>query len=317
MKCQLVSTLEAGRRTRGAYAYPVIWTRAFARYARWYMSLARQAVVTKPPREPGNVLPTDGHAEKRRLEAGDWVRVKSRTEIEALQQDADIADVVTFIPAPMSRFCGRTLRVAKVLDHYYDEIREGLCQAENAVLLEGATCDSSQLGNRRCGRACLHFWKESWLERVPRPEPDRVPEPGITGVRQAGVTEQEVADREGWNPGFRPGAIVRVLDQSRINETLDQHGVHEGVPFVPEHMAGCCGRIFVIADTVAAFFDEKADYMIRLPTAYMLAGVRCDGRQTEGEAHCDRGCALLWHAAWLEYAGRASVSGPGERQEGV
>ena len=263
------------------------------------------------------MLPRGKHAENPRLQAGDWVRVKSRAEIEALQQEADIADVVTFIPAPMSRYCGRTLRVAQVLDHYYDEIREGLCRAEDAVLLEGATCDSSQLGGRRCSRACLHFWKESWLERVTRTKQDGVAEPGIAGTRQAWGAGQHATECKGWGPGFRPGTIVRVLDLSSIAETLDQHGVHEGVPFIPEHMATCCGRIFVVNDMVKTFFDEKADYMIRLPEAYSLAGVRCDGRQKEGETHCDRGCALIWHAAWLEYAGSTPLSGAGKRQEGV
>lgn len=203
----------------------------------------------------------------------------------------------------MSRYCGRTMRVLRVLEHYYDELREGLCEAENAVLLEGANCDSSQLGSRRCDRGCLHFWKESWLE--PAAGPATLPagdSPSVTGreriPRRAAVRE---SGTERPAPGaLRVGTAVRVRDESAIAATLDDHGVCEGVPFIREHMARHCGQIFIVGKSVRQFFDEKADYMIRLPQGYALEGVICDGRQSGDEPDCDRGCALVWHRAWLE-----------------
>ena len=57
--------------------------------------------------------------------------------------------------------------------------------------------------------------------------------------------------------------------------------------------------------------------MIRLRRAYLLAGGRCDGRQADGEVHCGRGCALIWHGAWLERAGPEPACDAGERQEDI
>ena len=313
MKCQLISTLEAGRRTRSAHAYPVIWGRAASRYLRWYLSLAVRALGKVPVvgwTKAQLVVPRS--ADERRLKAGDWVRIKSRTEIEAMQQGADASDVVVFIPAPMSRYCGRTLRVLSVLEHYYDEVREGLCRAENAILLEGSTCDSSQLGRRRCDRRCLHFWKESWLERVAGPERGTDREVlREAAVRSRGKRQIPLAT----NQGLQAGTLVRVRDLQSIEKTLDEHGTLEGVPFIREHMAAHCGRFFLVDKKVSHFFDEKSDYMISLLRAYLLAGVRCDGRQSGGEAHCDRRCALTWHEAWLERASLEPVRETAGRRE--
>lgn len=317
MKCQLVSTLEVGRRERGIYAYPVIWARAVSRYLRWYLSLAGHAFGMGTAER---TRPSRGDTYERRIEAGDWVRVKSRSEIEALQKGADLSDVVAFIPAPMSRYCGRTLRVLRILEHYYDEVREGFCKAENAVLLEGATCDSSQLGGRHCDRGCLHFWKESWLD----PVTDTRQIPGDVSKRESvkfGM-EPSAGKPASSNPeariyGLKVGAVVRVRDLSSIAKTLDTQGVCEGVPFIPEHMAGYCGRVFIVSRKISHFFDEKADYMIRLPQAYLLSGVRCSGHQTGDEARCDRGCTLVWHQAWLERLRLESAGGEDGTQGGV
>jgi len=72
------------------------------------------------------------------------------------------------------------------------------------------------------------------------------------------------------------------------------------VPFIAEHMATYCGRLFIVSKPITNFFDEKADYMIRLADAYILGGAYCDGRQAGDEPDCDRGCALIWHGEWLE-----------------
>ena len=311
MKCQLVSTVNAGRRTRGICAYLVIWWRAASRFARWYFRCAQQIVGGDKRIIPAGVSPQRQSVNQRRLRAGDWVRVRSRSEIERQQQDADISDVVAFIPAPMSRYCGRTLRVLRVLEHYYDEVRADLCRAENAVLLEGATCDSSQLGGRHCDRGCLHFWKESWLERVADPggDLDKDANECATGIGSGFevITERAGAGSRARVQTLRNGELVRVKSEERITKTLDAYGVCEGVPFIPEHMTVYCGRIFTVSRAIRHFIDEKADYMIRLPRAYMLSSVFCDGRQAGGEPQCDRGCTLVWHAEWLERACLDSV----------
>lgn len=313
MRCQLVSMLEAGRRTRGARAYPEIWGRAVSRYMRWYFVVAGRAIGGLSSGGGGRSKPASPTGDERRLAAGDWVRVKSRAEIEALQREADPSDIVAFITAPMSRYCGRTLRVLRVLENYYDEVRAGLCEAENAVLLDGATCDSSQLGNRHCDRKCLHFWKEAWLERVAAPEPGTDREGPKTDATDRTDAKRHIPTSSGQ--GLRAGTPVRVRDLASIEKTLDERDTLEGVSFVREHMAAYCGRFFLVDRKISQFFDERSDYMVRLPRAYLLAGVRCDGRQSGGNVHCDRKCALAWHEAWLECGTLEPVSEADGRPE--
>lgn len=294
MKCQLVATLEAGRRSRRVYAYPVIWVRAVGRRFRWYryrsLQVLREHTIRPTPdrKHDGSVRAPSV------LSPGDWVRVKSRAEIESMESPIEEGGPLVFIVSPMSRYCGRTLRVARVLKHYYDEIRMGLETVDNAVLLEGAVCDSSQLGGaKRCDRGCFHFWKESWLERVPSPVTN-----GAV-LSEEPVTASE-AESEAAAGTWRVGDEVRVKTLASIEDTLDTRGERDGVPFIREHMAPYCGRIFAVRQPLTRFYDEKADYTIRLPYACTLYGVHCDGGQGPAESDCDRGCALIWHSAWLE-----------------
>ena len=305
MKCQLVSILDAGRRSRRIYAYPLIWWRMLGCNVRWYVHVAARMAGAVVGPGKGKQVHDSPHV-ARQFGPGEWVRVRTREEIDEQETRRDEGDVVAFIPAPMTRYCGKVFRVLRVLENYYDEVREGLAKAEDAVLLEGARCDGSQLGRgRQCERECLHFWKSSWLEPVAGPgceetvrdDASRIQEDPAPVIQKIGAGAASPQGHE-WHSGD----VVRVRERSAIEGTLDEHGTHEGIPFVAEHMAFFCGRVCVVAKPLSRFFDEKADYTIRLSRAYLLSGVSCDGRQAAGEPHCDRSCALVWHQAWLESA---------------
>lgn len=312
MKCQLVSIIKAGRRQRRIYVYPLIWSRALSRDLRWYLYVLGRLV-----RGGGRISPGRRVGAKpvgvARFTPGDWVRIRSRVEIEALEQGRDIGDVVAFIPAPMSRYCGGVFRVGRVLEHYYDELLEGLARAEDAVLLEDVRCDGSQLGpGRQCERECLHFWKSSWLEPAAAPGVQLSTARAVSGRRGEAVNLVHGARASAHAPEareWRLGDAVRVRDRAVIERSLDEHGSCDGIPFVTEHMSGFCGRVFLVKGPLSRFFDEKADYTIYLSQAYVLSGVSCHGDQGEGEPRCDRGCLLAWHAAWLEPACGAGAVG--------
>ena len=258
---------------------------------RWQLhKLARRA--PSPP-SASATAPADAPLD---LAPGEWVRVKSRAEIERLLHEGRSADGLDFIRAPMSRYCGRTLRVLKSLGHNFDEVEEGMRRWERVVLLEGATCDSSQLAHGRCDRACLLFWKESWLERAPAP-PESVDLP----VRPPHAAPAAGVPAARW----APGTLVRVRSAAEIEATLDATGARDGIPFVGQHMDRYCGHLLTVAGRVQRFYDERDDYFVALEHACTLGGVYCDGAQHGGEPDCDRACALLWHDAWLEAAGIA------------
>ena len=106
----------------------------------------------------------------RGLRAGEVVEVASREEIlRTLDEDGRL-DGLPFMPE-MFAFCGRRLRVFRRAHKTCDTTgRVGSGRESRgmtgAVHLEGARCDGRVHG--QCEAACLIFWKEEWLRRVPQ-----------------------------------------------------------------------------------------------------------------------------------------------------
>jgi hypothetical protein len=98
------------------------------------------------------------------LHAGDWVRVRSRAEIDATLDHWRQLRGCTFMPE-MAPYCGTTQRVLKPLERFVDErdLRVKMCRA--VVLLDGVICQgTADFG--RCDRACALFWRVEWLEKL-------------------------------------------------------------------------------------------------------------------------------------------------------
>jgi hypothetical protein len=118
------------------------------------------------------------------LKAGDVVEVASREEIlRTLDKDGRL-DGLPFMPE-MFAFCGRRMRVFKRAHKTCDTAGGSHASRTmtRAVHLEGARCDGGAHG--QCESACLIFWKDEWLKRVP---PD-----GASAATPRGVAE--------WLPG--------------------------------------------------------------------------------------------------------------------
>lgn len=102
----------------------------------------------------------------RRLRPGDFVQVKSPSEIlQALDADGT-SDHLPFMPE-MVDFCGRNFRVAKrVLKTcaYGTESTMLAFNANDVVVLEGVRCSGDD--HDGCPKHCLIFWREAWLRRV-------------------------------------------------------------------------------------------------------------------------------------------------------
>jgi hypothetical protein len=99
------------------------------------------------------------------LRAGDVVEVRGIDEILTTLDERARYEALPFMPE-MLKFSGRRFRVASRADRTCDRIeRKGLRTMTDTVHLEGVRCDGGF--HDGCQAACLIYWKEAWLKRVP------------------------------------------------------------------------------------------------------------------------------------------------------
>jgi hypothetical protein len=68
----------------------------------------------------------------------------------------------------MARFCGRTARVARRVDHIIDEHSgKMLVMRSPCLVLEDIICEGVLHAN--CPRSITPYWREIWLEKVTEP----------------------------------------------------------------------------------------------------------------------------------------------------
>ncbi|SCL34183.1 hypothetical protein GA0070624_4924 [Micromonospora rhizosphaerae] len=98
------------------------------------------------------------------LQPGDLVRIRSREEIEPTL-NADLLNRGMGFDSEMARFCGRTGRVARRVDHIIDETTGRMLRMKNpCIVLENVICEGAHNGN--CPRAITPYWREIWLEKI-------------------------------------------------------------------------------------------------------------------------------------------------------
>ena len=97
-----------------------------------------------------------------KLSAGEWVEVRSKTEILMTLDEHGRLEGLPFMPE-MLEFCGQRFRVAKRAHKTCDPPDAGGRRMEHAVHLEGVRCNGSAHGD--CQARCLIFWKEAWLRK--------------------------------------------------------------------------------------------------------------------------------------------------------
>lgn len=96
---------------------------------------------------------------------------------------------------------------------------------------------------------------------------------------------------------LRAGERVRVKSRQDILATLDQEGMLDRLPFMPE-MLQYCGREFTVfkrADKTCDTLEKSGGR--RMMHAVHLEGIRCDGAAHGG---CGARCLMFWKEAWLE-----------------
>jgi hypothetical protein len=104
---------------------------------------------------------------------------------------------------------------------------------------------------------------------------------------------------------FRAGDLVEVRGPNEIFETLDENGMLEGLPFMPE-MLQYCGQRY----RVSAVAHKACDMIGQLGTARRLnVTVHLEALRCDGSAHgaCQAECNLFWKDAWLKPADSAPI----------
>jgi hypothetical protein len=98
------------------------------------------------------------------LKAGEWVEVRSWSEILATLDPNGKLESLPFMPE-MLQYCGKRFRVFKRADKACDNIADwSIRRMKDAVHLEVLRCDGHAHGG--CEAGCLIFWKEAWLKRA-------------------------------------------------------------------------------------------------------------------------------------------------------
>ncbi len=103
-----------------------------------------------------------------KLSRGDWVEVRSESEILATLDERGQLDRMPFMPE-MLAYCGKRFRVASRAHKTCDTVnRSGGRSVDHSVHLDELRCDGRAHGN--CDAGCLLFWKTSWLKKCDGPE---------------------------------------------------------------------------------------------------------------------------------------------------
>lgn len=222
---------------------------------------------TKPSAFPPNVA-------SKRLQAGDWVRVRTLEEIEATLNHWKQVRGCAFMPE-MAQYCGTTRRVLKPMKAFVDERDLQVKRSKGIILLEGAICNgTSDFGS--CDRACFHFWREEWLEKLEEPP---VPSDDFSSERP------------------KAGDSVRVRSLDEIEKTLTHKKQLRGCTYMPE-MAKFCGTVQRVLKPMKRFVDERDLRVKKSSGIILLDGIMCKGESDFGS--CDRACFYLWREEWLE-----------------
>lgn len=112
-----------------------------------------------------------------------------------------------------------------------------------------------------------------------------------------------VNDSQSGTRNFKVGDLVEVLSVQEILATLDDRGLLDGMPFMPE-MQQYCGqhvRIFKVVTKICDTIDKTG--FRRMTKTVALEGLHCSGDFHGG---CQASCLLFWKEQWLKPISRSA-----------
>lgn len=179
--CQLETFGEIGDTPYVLHPKLLRFRRLWARTKVRLLKVARDPVwglrrLARSPETPSAFVRDDsmvGATASLRLQAGERVRVKTVMEVARTLDTDGKHKGMTYLPAVMDRFAGRTFTVRKRVDHFFDERNWRMLHLSDSVILDEVFCEPEEHVDCEyagCQRTCFLFWKEAWLERVGDPE---------------------------------------------------------------------------------------------------------------------------------------------------
>lgn len=151
-----------------------------------------------------------------RLNAGDWVEVRSKEEILATLDHSGQLDGMPFMPE-MLGFCGKRFQVYKRAHKTCDTVFPVRGRRVSAAVHLRTRCDGMAHGG--CQAGCLIFWKEAWLKPVKNGESSVVSMPESAhagGTLQTGATQDSVVWNGAQSGVDASGAPVYVCQATRL-----------------------------------------------------------------------------------------------------
>jgi len=103
-----------------------------------------------------------------RLTTNDWVRVRSKQEIQTTLDSWNELRGCAFL-ANMWQYCGSTQQVLVSMKRFLDERDYKVKKCNGIILLKGVMCEGTPVFGG-CDRRCHFFWREEWLEKISPPE---------------------------------------------------------------------------------------------------------------------------------------------------
>lgn len=98
------------------------------------------------------------------LQAGDFVRIRSKEEIQATLDHWNRSNGCD-IMEEMWVYCNTMQKVYKRVERFLDERDYRVKRCNGIVLLERIVCQGT-IDYGPCDRSCFFFWREEWLEKV-------------------------------------------------------------------------------------------------------------------------------------------------------
>ncbi len=208
-----------------------------------------------------------------RFATGQWVRVHGRDAVRATLDATLRLRGLYFVPEQWN-YCDGVFQVEEVVRRIVDD-RGRFRAVSGTVLLAGVDCGGPS-GTAGCGRRCPLMFRDEWL----------APASVLDAPRS-------------WPPPT-DAAWMRVRSVEAIRATLDWRGKRDGLGFMPE-MAVWSGRRLRVLRRVERVYEHDR-YTAPPRAVYVLDGPRCTGAVYAERGPCQRRCAILWHADWVEPA---------------
>lgn len=151
------------------------------------------------------------------------------------------------------------------------------------------------------GLVCLHrdALEQRGVSYAPREPREATPGFLTRGLGALARGLRAIFGRSTRRLGLRPGELVRVRSLDEIRATLDDKGMCDGLPFMPEMVAFCNSQVRVFRRVQKIYDWVQHKGLRRTRDTVSLEGLRCDGAAHGG---CQAGCLVLWKEAWLERA---------------